>query len=109
MMVVAESLPDAAWNWWPPGDSNSIGWLVWHIAEVEDNWVRDKLHDLPKRYPFSASVRDTERDGCPSKAELLTYFHDDRAITRQRLFATSESEFDRMIDDEHFGGAVGNR
>ena len=30
-------------NWRPTLESNSISWLVWHMARVEDNWVNLRL------------------------------------------------------------------
>jgi hypothetical protein len=103
MLRIINGLSEAAWRWWPPNDSNSIGWLVWHIAEVEDNWLRDRLYRMPKRFPFGASVREARPDQYPSKASLLDYFHEVRGISCGRLEQFSESDFDRQIEDEHFG------
>ncbi len=100
---IVEALQEAAIRWWPPNNSNSVGWLLWHIAEVEDNWVRDKLYGLPKRYPFGASVRAMPPEQYPSKADLLAYFQEVRGLTTQRLEQAPEEEFDRLIQDEHFG------
>jgi hypothetical protein len=85
------------------GHPNPIAWLLWHIAEVEDNWVRDKLLGQPKRYPFGLSVKDPSRDRYASKAELLAYFDEVRNASRLRLQAMSDPEFDRGIEDEHYG------
>jgi hypothetical protein len=103
MLRVVDGLSQDAWRWWPPNNSNSISWLVMHIAEVEDNWVRDRLYNLPKRFPFGASVRELSADQHPNKRELLGYFHEVRTTTRERLEQFSESDFDRKLDDEHFG------
>lgn len=32
-------LPAEALSWVPPGGRNSIGWLLRHIWETEDDWV----------------------------------------------------------------------
>jgi len=98
-----EPLSDAQLRWQPPNHANPIAWLLWHIPEVEDNWVRDMLLGLPKRYPFGTSVKARTDDGWPGKAELVAYFREVRALTRDRLEATPEEAFDRMIGDEHFG------
>jgi hypothetical protein len=37
------------------------------------------------------------------KAELLAYFHEVREISRKRLEATTEADFDKMIHDAHYG------
>jgi len=103
MLRIVEALSEDAIRWWPPNGSNSIAWLIWHIAEVEDNWVRDKLYGLPKRYPFGSTVRSVPPQAFPDKATLLTYFHEVRALSRQRLAETGDEGFDRVIEDEHFG------
>jgi hypothetical protein len=98
-----EHLSDPQFRWHPPNGANSIAWLLWHIPEVEDNWVRDKLLNLPKRYPFGASVKATTAREWPTKAALMSYFHEVRALTRKRLERTAEEEFDRTVFDEHYG------
>jgi DinB family protein len=103
MLRVVEPLTEDEMRWLPPNKSNSIAWLIWHIAEVEDNWVRDRLHGQPKRYPFGYSVRAAALDQYPSKAELLRYFAEVRGLTKQRLEETAEAEFERMLHDDSFG------
>ena len=90
-------------SWVPSGGRNSVSWLLWHIAEVEDNWVRNLLLGEDKRYPFGRSVRNAEAGQHPEKTELLGYFHEVRAMTRQRLEATSDVELGRTVSDDHFG------
>jgi hypothetical protein len=89
--------------WQPPNGANTAAWLLWHIAEVEDNWVRDKVYAQPRRFPFGASVRDAATEDCPSKSDLLEYFHEVRALSRDRLEETAEEDFNRPVDDEGFG------
>ncbi len=103
MLRSLESLSDAQMAWEPPNGANSVAWLLWHISEVEDNWIRDRLYGLPKRYPFGSSVRSATRDRYPEKNALLEYFHEVRASSRQRLEDTPEADFDRVIHDEAFG------
>jgi hypothetical protein len=98
-----EPLSESQLLWPPPNAGNSVAWLLWHIPEVEDNWVRDRLVNLPKRYPFGASVKATSGREQPSKTALVSYFHEVRALTKERLERTPEEEFDRTISDEHFG------
>src|SRR5579864_1897744 len=43
MLRIVEGLSDAQLRWLPPNGVNSIAWLLWHIAEVEDHWIREKL------------------------------------------------------------------
>lgn len=37
MLRAVEPLSAADLIWQPPGGANSIAWLLWHVAEVEDN------------------------------------------------------------------------
>ena len=103
LLSAIDSLSDQDLLWSPPNGANSIAWLLWHIAEVEDNWVRDRLLALPKRYPFGTSVKARGTAPWPSKVELVAYFHEVRALSRDRLERTSEDDFDREIADEHYG------
>ena len=96
-------LSDADLSWEPPNGGNSIGWLLWHIAEVEDNWVRAAVLGLPRRYPFGASVKVTRAADRPGKNSLLAYLHEARALSRDRLERMREEEFDRVVVDEHYG------
>ena len=103
MLRAIESLADDQFQWGPPNGASSIAWLLWHIAEVEDNWVRDKLYRQPRRFPFGGSVRDATRDACPGKEALLGYFHEVRALSRERLEASSDAQLRGTVHDEHFG------
>ena len=103
IMGAVEHLSEAQVWWQPPNAGNPIGWLVWHIPEVEDNWVRDRLLDLPKRYPFGTSVKSRPGHERPGKEALLAYFREVRLLSLQRLEGTDEGDFDRVITDEHFG------
>jgi len=103
MLKALEPLSDVAIRWQPPNGANSVAWLLWHIAEVEDNWVRHALYGLAKRYPFGRSVKATDASKSPNKMQLLAYFHEVRTMTRARLEQTAETEFDRLVEDEHYG------
>jgi uncharacterized damage-inducible protein DinB len=96
-------LSDADLSWHPPNGANSIGWLLWHIAEVEDNWIRAAVLNLPRRYPFGASVKAAGDAAPPSKDALLAYLHEVRALSRDRLEQTTDDEFARVVTDEHYG------
>jgi hypothetical protein len=98
-----EELTEAEFGWQPPNRANTIGWLLWHISEVEDNWVRDKFLNLPRRFPFGTSVKAGGNRDRPSKTALTAYFHEVRALSKERLQQTGEGDFDRLITDEHFG------
>ena len=103
MLRLVEPLSARQMDWLPSNGRNSVSWLLWHIAEVEDNWVRSLLLEQDKRYPFGCSVRDAERHQYPQKTELLGYFHEVRGMTRQRLAVTNNVELGRSVNDDHFG------
>ena len=103
MLRAIEPLTDDQFYWAPPNGANSISWLLWHIAEVEDNWVRDKLYRQPRRFPFGRSVRDAKGDAFPGKTALLQYFHEVRSLSRDRLEAASDDRLRELVHDEHFG------
>ena len=46
MLRIVEGLSDERLQWLPPNGVNSIAWLLWHIAEVEDNWMGSSRVDL---------------------------------------------------------------
>lgn len=90
-------------RWRPPSGANPIGWQLWHIAEVEDNWVRHLLLGEARIYPFGRTVREATPEQYPTKAALLTYFHEVRDRSRARLEALTEGACDRQVMDDHFG------
>ena len=103
MLQIVEALSEEQMHWLPPHGRNSIAWQLWHIAEVEDNWVRDRLLGEPRRFPFGPSVLHATRAQYPPKATLLAYFHEVRGLSRQRLEASVEAAFDAIVHDPHFG------
>ena len=103
MLRLVEALDEDEFRWRPPNRGNSVAWQVWHIAEVEDNWVRALLHEEPKRYPFGCSVRTASPAQYPDKATLLAYFLDTRQLSRARLEATGAADFERTVRDAHYG------
>lgn len=62
MLFLVEPLSREQMHWIPPNEKNSIAWQVWHIAEVEDNWVRHILLEEERQYPFGCSLRTADRD-----------------------------------------------
>ncbi len=80
-----------------------MAWQLWHIAEVEDNWVLDMVLGRGKRYPFSVSVRDAAPQLYPEKDQLINYFEEVRNLSRERLETLVEADFERQVTDEDFG------
>lgn len=89
--------------WRPPNGANPIGWQLWHIAEVEDNWVREVILGQAPVFPFGQSVRTASVEQYPDKDTLLAYLHEVRARSRERLAAMTERDYDRRIVDKDFG------
>ena len=98
-----EPLDEPQMRWLPGPGRNSIAWQLWHIAEVEDNWARRLLTGEPLRFPFGVEVRAASDDQYPAKAKLLDYFHEVRALSRNRLQAALTNEFKRPVEDPDFG------
>ena len=103
MLRAVSGLSEDQFRWQPPNGANSAAWLLWHIAEVEDNWPREKVYEQPRRFPFGLSVRDSGPAEYPSRSSLVDYFHEVRALSRDRLEATSSEQFDLPVDDESWG------
>lgn len=98
-----EPLSEQQMRWKPHPQRNSIAWQLWHIAEVEDNWIRDLVTNEPLRFPFGVQVRAAGVADFPAKQQLLDYFAEVRAITRRRLEAAGPSDFRREVEDKDFG------
>jgi hypothetical protein len=103
LLSYLEQASDAEFYWSPPGGGNSVGWQLWHISEVEDNWVRHHVLAEQPLFPFGLSVKQANRSPFPSRHDLLGYFERVRASSRQRLAAIDARDFDREVIDDHFG------
>jgi uncharacterized damage-inducible protein DinB len=106
-------------NWQPSHDTNSIGWLVWHLTRVQDAligrmageeqlWAKDGWH---KKFGRAADEKDVGAGHTPD--EVATFQSPDaetmlgyqRAVLErsQRYFATlSEADLEKPIDDPRF-------
>ena len=98
-----EPLAEPQMRWRPAADRNSIAWQLWHIAEVEDNWIRAMVTGEPLRFPFGVQVRAATDDDYPTKAQLLAYFHEVRTLTDRRLEASPSADFEQQVEDPDFG------
>jgi hypothetical protein len=61
------------------GDANSIAWLCWHLARVQDDHVAAAF-DVPQRWPEFA-----ERFGLPFRLRDIGYGHDSRQVAEVRV------------------------
>jgi uncharacterized damage-inducible protein DinB len=103
MLRNVEPLDEAQMRWRPAPQRPSVAWQLWHIAEVEDNWIRDLVTGEKRRFPFGVQVREARDPQYPKKDALLDYFREVRALTRRRLEAAEEADFDRVVEDPDFG------
>ncbi len=98
-----EPLNEEQMRWRPGSGRNSIAWQLWHIAEVEDNWVRSHVTGEPMSFPFGVQVRAARVQDYPDKKRLLKYLDEVRALTRKRLEAAGPRDFERRVEDPDFG------
>ncbi len=102
-----EPLSDEQMLWLPGEGRKTAAWQLWHIAEVEENWVAEVILDPaePARFPFGHRLAEVEHDlsKYPPKDELLAYFREVRALTRDRLGRQNEADFAREVSDPDFG------
>jgi hypothetical protein len=102
-------------TWQPAPDANTIAWLVWHLARVQDHhvselidaeqlWVeqdwgpRFGLASDPRNHGYGNSgddVRAVRPDGAQA---LIDYFAAADARTRALLVGVTDAELDRIVD-----------
>ncbi len=102
-------------TWAPPGGTNTIGWLVWHLTRVQDHHVAQLLDqeqlwvtgDWAARFGLAADPDNTgyahtpDQVGTvrPESAQLLIdYYAAVAARTRQLLARITPDELDRIVD-----------
>ena len=104
--------------WSPVPESNHIGFVVWHVARVEDRWVQSFARDQAEIW-----VRDgwSQRLGLPegdtglayraeqvlgmppvTSGDLLAYLDDVRAETLEYLQALGPGDFDTVPERTPF-------
>ncbi len=103
MLRNIEPLSEEQMDWVPGEGRKSVRWQLWHICEVEDNWLRQCLLDEPGRFPMGVALVDAADADRPSKDRLFGYLEEVRALSRERLESMSEANFSRMVRDPDFG------
>jgi hypothetical protein len=103
-------------NWQPRPDSNSIGWLAWHLTRVQDDhiaslmgeeqlWVKDGWH---ARFNRPADVKDMGFGHTPEDlaafrapgADILLAYHQAVLTRSQAFFPTlSPANLDRELNE----------
>jgi uncharacterized damage-inducible protein DinB len=112
-----EGLTAEQLHWTPGPGSNSIGWLVWHLARVQDAHVaelRDAKQvwttgDWAGRFGLaSADADDTGYDHVPEQVDavrpespqaLIEYYDAVAERTRDLVNRLNEADLDRIIDE----------
>ena len=112
---VADGLSAADLDWRPTPEANTIGWLLWHLARVEDDhlagihggeqvWFADGWADrftLPvdrRSIGFGQSAAEA-RSVVVADVALLTGYHDAvHARTVSVVAALADTDFDRVVD-----------
>ena len=97
-----EPLSEDQMRWSPAPGRVSIAWQLWHIAEVEDVWVGTLTLNEQPRFPFGVQVRQATEDNYPTKQQLLDYMTEVREISRLRLEAMTDRDFDHMVQDKDY-------
>jgi uncharacterized damage-inducible protein DinB len=100
----------------PNGTGNSIAWLLWHIARVEDAQVADvagtepvytaqgfaKRFDLPfadSAHGYGMSSADVDKVRVEDPQPLVDYYDAVHAATVEYLTGMSDADLDRVVDD----------
>lgn len=111
---IVHGLGTNALLWRPGPTANSIAWLVWHTARVEDTHVaeiagRDQVWaeggwaqqlGLPADYDDTGYGHTAEQVGQirPDPEPLLGYLDAVTGMVRDYLEGATETDFDRIID-----------
>lgn len=107
----------------PSPDSNHIGWLVWHMARVEDYWINGVLRDADQvwnrggwddKFGMDSEARGAgqsidEVKAMPmvKMADLLAYFDAVRSETAPAIESLDEEKLAAEIEHPRFGTITG--
>ena len=112
--VVAGLGPEAL-NWRPEPDANSIAWLGWHLARVQDDhqagisdgdqvWLtgwseRFALPVEPRSIGFGQTAAQAQSIVVDSGDLLTGYYDDVSQRTVQVISALTDADYDRIVDE----------
>ncbi|WP_205325482.1 DinB family protein [Glycomyces sp. YM15] len=99
----------------PGPEANSIGWLVWHIARVQDDhvseaagreqtWTADGWHDRfalrlePRDIGYGHTSEQVEQVSGVKAAELQAYYDAVHASTLEYVHTLTAADLDRIVD-----------
>ncbi|UCG66019.1 MAG: DinB family protein [Deltaproteobacteria bacterium] len=106
-------------NQQPSPDSNSMGWLAWHLTRLQDRaiaglmgeeqlWVKDGWHSRfnrphdPQDVGIGHSSEDLAAFKSPDVQTLLAYHHAVLERSKHYISRLSESDLDRKLDHPRF-------
>ena len=111
-----EDVDDAMIGAQPNGDSNSMGWLLWHMTRVVDRFVHTWCQDAPQlwvkngwyeKFGLGDGVNETGQGWTkeqvadwklPTKDSLVGYYDDVKAEATEYLGSLSASDFERQLE-----------
>lgn len=113
---VAEGLTAADLDWRPTPEANSIGWLLWHLARVEDDhlagvsggdqvwlsagWMeRFALPVAPRAIGYGQSAAAARSVVVAEPALLTGYYDAVHARSTEVVRALTDADFDRVVDE----------
>lgn len=113
---VADGLDESRLNERPQGTGNPIGWLLWHLARVEDDHVADltdstqvwddgwreqfhlplKAHDTG----FGHTSEQVDAVHITDASLLVEYYRAVNRRTRETFAGLKDDDLDRVVDEE---------
>ena len=125
MYRTLQGLTAAEVAWRPAAEANSIGFMLWHVARVEDRWLHRFAQDTPEiwqragwfqRCNLPASdtgvgytVAQIVQFAVPAVGDLQAYFDAVRQATLTYLEAVEAAELDVHPDRVPFPEVAGGR
>lgn len=110
---VADGLDDDALHHRPGGTGNPVGWLLWHLARVQDDHVAH-LADQPQVWEqwqerfglpngtddigYGHTSEQVDAIRIPDVSLLVDYHHEVTLATARYLETVDEAELDREVD-----------
>lgn len=111
----SEGLSAQQLGWRPAAGANPIGWLVWHIARIQDDhmahiagreqaWTADGwaqrlgMRPDPGDHGYGHTAADVAAVRIAEGAELLAYLDAVTRRTRAGLEALDADDWDRVVD-----------
>jgi len=106
-------------NWRPRHDSNSIGWLVWHLNRGQDAqiaglrgtdqfWIKDKWYQKfdrradPEDVGFGHTPEQVAAFRSPAASVLSAYTHAVIVNTQDYIRTLKTKELDRVLNEPWF-------